>query len=152
MSYTTLREKIAADKVQRNADYAKYADAWRAAHDAGMAAGKAAQCVPMAVYNGDIQINGRPLDPYAAASQLVDVVPDGVCGFAWVVLHPATSRFARWASANRGARREYGGGLCLTWVSEFGQSMTRKEAYAHAFAATLRRELNLNVHAHSRMD
>lgn len=139
MTYNTLREKIAADKAQRTHDYAKYADAWRAAHDAGMAAGRAAQCEPMIVR--DMQ-TGHVYEPVA----------DGVCGFAWVVLRPATSRFARWASANRGARKEYGGGLCLTWVSEFGQSMTRKEAYARAFAEVLRRELNLNVHAHSRMD
>ena len=109
---------MVASKAEAKADdYAHFADAARLAHAAGHAAAVAAVPVPMV-------INGyAPID-------------DGVCGFAWVTIRPATSRFAKWAAKNLGARRAYGGGLMI-WISDYEQSMTRKEAYACAYARTL---------------
>jgi hypothetical protein len=79
-----------------------------------------------------------------------EFVEDGVCGFAWVVIRPATSKFARWMKSQGLARTGYGGGLHM-WVSEGGQSLQRKEAYAYAFAGVLR-EAGINAYADSRMD
>jgi hypothetical protein len=65
-------------------------------------------------------------------------VSEGVCGFAWVVIKPGTSKFARWLKENKLARRdEYYGGVTVR-VSDYNQSYTRKSAYAHAFANVLR--------------
>lgn len=151
MMYATLRDKIAAEKRERSIRYARFAEWWEEAHAAGIAAGEACKPSPMLVRNGAIRINGQPLRPGQADDAIVDVVPDGVCGFSWVTLHPATSSFARWAVKERQARKEYGGGLCLVWVSQFNQSLARKEAYAQAFADVLRSH-GLQAFSHSRMD
>lgn len=135
--YRSLREKIAAQAAERSHRYAKFRELWDKAHAAGIAAGNAAQCAPMIVTDG----NGRQYPP----------VMDGVCGFAWVVHYPGNSSFATWAKKNKGARKEYGGGVCLRWVGEFNQSMTRKEAYARAFAEVLR-GAGVDAHSMSRMD
>lgn len=134
-TYGSLREKIAAEKAERAARYAGFQALWDKAHAAGMIAGMPVIPTPMAVTDG----------------QTVHIVAEGVCGFAWIVVRPATSSFARWAAKNKGARKEYGGGMCLRWVGEFNQSMTRKEAYAAAFAKTLR-EAGIEAYSRSRMD
>lgn len=100
-----------------------------AAQTAGLAAGNAAQCTPMVV--GEVVIN------------------DGVCGFAWVSFKGNTA-FGRYMKKIGQARKAYGGGLQV-WIGAFGQSMTRKEAYASAFAATLR-AAGIDAFADSRMD
>lgn len=78
------------------------------------------------------------------------VVPDGVCGFAWVTIRPGTSAAARYAKAALGARKGYHGGMEI-WVSDYSQSMTRKEAYARAFANVLT-AAGVTAYAGSRMD
>jgi hypothetical protein len=65
--------------------------------------------------------------------QHVDVIDDGVCGFAWVVLRPATTPFARWMKDNKGCRKHYYGGLEYN-ICDFNQSYERKLAYARRFA------------------
>ena len=76
---------------------------------------------------------------------------DGVCGFAWVNIRPANSRFAKWLVLNQYARKDsYAGGVRLS-VHQFNQSMQRKEAYAYAFAEKLR-EYGVDCFADSRMD
>jgi hypothetical protein len=77
-------------------------------------------------------------------------VMDGVCGFAWVVIKPATTAFARWLKRTGRARANYGGGLAV-WVMGYNQSMTRKEAYARAFARVLS-DAGIRAYAQSRMD
>lgn len=133
--YGSLREKIAAEKAERAQRYAAFEALWHRAHAAGMVAAMPVIPTPMAVTDG----------------QTVHVVADGVCGFAWIVVRPATSSFARWAAKNKGARKEYGGGMCLRSVGEFNQSMARKEAYADAFAKVLR-EAGIEAYSRSRMD
>ena len=67
-------------------------------------------------------------------SKPVEVVNDGVCGFAWINFSPGTSRLAKWLKKNKLARKDdYYGGVTI-WVSDYNQSMQRKEAYANAFA------------------
>jgi len=84
-------------------------------------------------------------------------VPSGVCGFAWVTIRPANSAVAHFAATLPGWRLDsYSGGIKF-WVSDYGQSMETKEAYATAFAKELLAilapfEPKLRVSADSRMD
>jgi hypothetical protein len=78
-------------------------------------------------------------------------VPGGVCGFAWVNIKPATSKFCRWLKANNIVERvSYHGGYNL-WCSDFGQSMERKEQWAGAVAQVLRK-YGITARSMSRMD
>ena len=149
--YASLKDKIRAEKAERLARYEGFEDLYAKAHDAGLAAGNAARCTPMVVRNGSIRINGEPLHPDQDAGAIIDVVADGVCGFASVVVHPATCSFARWYAKAHGGKRAYGGGICVKRVGEFNQSLTRKEAYAHAFAEVLQRA-GIKAYAQSRID
>jgi len=91
----------------------------REAHEAGMRAGQARTPSPIMV--GSAVGLSSEIDP----SKPTYYVPEGVCGFAWVTIKPATTRFAKWMKSVGRARPAYGGGLQV-WVSEFGQSMERK--------------------------
>jgi hypothetical protein len=90
-------------------------------------------------------------------------VPDGVCGFAWIKIRPATQAFAKWIKKEKDVATvllqnavnvpkgaAYDGGIDL-WVSAFGQSMERKEQYAAAFAEVLRSH-GIKCSMGSRMD
>lgn len=107
---------------------------------AGMAAGQGAAPTPMVVVGG---VPGETPKAW--------YVSEGACGFAWVNVRPGTSAFAKWLVANKVARKAYEGGVQI-WVSEFNQSMARKEAYAEAMAAVFRNELGVKAYAGSRMD
>ena len=115
------------------------------AHANGMDAGNL--CVPRPM------IVGTPTTPFGNTidrTKKVYKVDGGVCGFAWV--HFAGNMpFGRWAKKNGLASKDWPKGLCV-WVREFGQSMTRKEAYAGAFAKILRDEGNIEAYSRSRMD
>lgn len=114
------------------------------ARNAGMGAALGAKPVPMFV--------SQPSDPLNDNSvpKAMWYVPEGVCGFAWINVRPGFSSFAKWLVKNGKARAAYSGGVDI-WVSEFGQSMDRKEAYAHAFAKVLS-DAGVNAYASSRMD
>lgn len=112
------------------------------AHHAGLHAGMNCRPTPMGVVQTDIF--GKPL-PGAH----VEVVESGVCGFAWVSFKGNTA-FGRAMKKAGLARSHYPSGLSV-WVSEFGQSMERKEAYARAYAEVLRKA-GIQAYAGSRMD
>jgi hypothetical protein len=103
------------------------------AHAAGVAAMEAAVPVPMVVVGGS--------EKY--------FVEGGVCGFAWVSFAGNTA-WGKWAKKNKVARSAYPKGLQV-WVGGGGQSMQRKEAYAHAFAQVLNAN-GIQAYAGSRMD
>jgi hypothetical protein len=108
------------------------------AHRAGMEAGNNAIPTPMVVVNSD-------------TNQIVDVVDDGLCGFAWINIKPARGAFVNYLkSRNWGKLDSYYGGYTI-WVHNFGQSVTRKEAYAKAFAEVLQNH-GLTAYAGSRLD
>lgn len=65
-------------------------------------------------------------------------------------IKPARGKFVQWLKANGKGHKSYYGGYDV-WVGEFGQSMTRKEAYASAFTKVLR-EAGISAYAQSRMD
>jgi hypothetical protein len=136
--YSTLREKIAADKQERYADYLRFAGIWVAATVAGQDA--AAKCMPVPMVVGYQDSSGQ---------RCIDVIADGACGFAWIHF-AGTGRWANWAKANAGARKDYPSGLCI-WISDYAQSMARKEAFANAAAEVLRAN-GIEAFARSRMD
>ncbi len=105
------------------------------AHRAGMAALNAAAPHPMVVQSN--------------ATRQQWFVPDGVCGFAWIEFRGNTA-WGRWAKKSGVASKHYPKGLSI-WVSEGGQSMERKEAYARAYADVLR-AAGIEAYAGSRMD
>lgn len=77
---------------------------------------------------------------------------EGLCGFAWIIVRPGTSRFARWLKEQNKARTDsYYGGVCI-WVSDYNQSVEKKEAYARAFAEILKDAGYNRVYAMSRLD
>jgi hypothetical protein len=113
------------------------------AHEAGMAAGEAA--VP------EVMIVGSPTTPLGSdidPAKPVYAVMDGVCGFAYINI-PGDTPLGRYV-AKQGWRRAYYGGM-ERGVGAFGQSLTRKEAYASAFVSVLR-EAGHKASSNSRMD
>lgn len=143
--YGSLREKIAAEKIERQARYAKFAKVCEQAHLNGMAAATDIVPTPMVV-----QQHANPLDDNSPVVRQYEPVMDGVCGFAWVEVRPSNSSFAIWARKQGWRQSSYMG--TYLWVSYFGQSMERKTAYARAYAAHLVSELGIKAHAGSRMD
>jgi hypothetical protein len=119
------------------------------AHAAGMRAGNAKVPTPMIVgtARGFVGAAANEIDH----SQPTYYVPSGVCGFAWVVIENGRSGYARWVKKNvSSSHKNYYGGWAV-WVSEFGQSMEQKEAYAHAYAAVLKSN-GIAATPQSRMD
>ena len=108
-----------------------------AAHIAGQVAADALTPRPMIVED---KANGKEYH-----------IPDGVCGFAWVKIRPAKGKFVSWLkSAGIGSTDTYAGGYQI-WISDYGQSMDKKYAYADAFAEYLRNN-GIKALADSRMD
>lgn len=115
------------------------------AEQAGMNAGSNKTPVPMIV-----QEHANPLDDNSEVIRQYAPVMGGVCGFAWITLFPATSSLAHYLRKHGKASKAYDGGMQV-WVSEFGQSMEKKQAYAAAYANVLR-EAGFDAYSGSRMD
>ncbi len=115
------------------------------AHNAGVIAGNNAKPIPMTVCSAD-PLTGRPI-------AVIDVVADGVCGFAWISLKaksPENRKFIAWGKKANILRKSCMGGFTI-WVSDYNQSMQRKEAYARAFASVLKAH-GIECYVESRMD
>ena len=115
-------------------------------------AGRKAVCTPMVV----TQHENMADDASPAEKQWY--VADGVCGFAWVNVYPGNCPFANWLKATkRGEHDSYYGGVSVNGIGyrdergNWSQSMTRNEAYCHAFAVVLNQK-GINAHARSRID
>jgi hypothetical protein len=143
--YGSLREKIAAEKVARKAKAVAFEAAFAKASAAGKAAGEAAKPTAMMMVEPSNPLNAN------SVPKAMWHVPEGACGFAWVNVSPGNSPFANWLKKNNLARKAYAGGVDI-WISDFGQSMERKEACAYAMAKVLKEELGVNCYASSRMD
>lgn len=146
--YGSLREKIAAESQARKAKYASFEAAMAKASAAGRAAGEAAKPAAMMVVQPSNPLNDN------SVPKAMWHAPEGVCGFAWVKVSPGNSPFANWLKKNKLARKSYYGGVEIN-ISDFGQSMERKEACANAMALALNEELagqGLQIYASSRMD
>ena len=116
------------------------------AHSAGMAAGHGCTPTPMVV--------GQPTTPLGNDidySKETYYVADGLCGFAWINIKPARGKFVKFLKDNNIGRKDsYYGGWTI-WVSGFGQSVTRKENYARAFAKVLG-DNGITAYSMSRLD
>jgi len=108
------------------------------AHKAGIKAGNEAIPNPMVIVDSETK-------------EVIDVVDDGLCGFAWINIKPARGAFVSYLKARDwGSVNTYAGGYEI-WVSNFNQSVTRKYAYAVAFAAVLN-QYGIKAYAGSRLD
>jgi len=119
------------------------------AYQAGMEAGRFHNPRPMAVGYETELFSGK-LD----TSRNVEIVNDGVCGFAWINIKSGNSAFANFLKRNGLASKDsYYGGVTV-WVSEFGQSYERKMAFASAFANVVSEALPTlkSVYASGRLD
>jgi hypothetical protein len=158
--YATLREKIAAEKIERVALQEKWVAITEQAHAAGMAAVEALDVVPMIVEETNV-LTGAPLPGGKEW-----YVADGVCGFAWVRFSAKQGegkKFLNWlvgtAKPQRAdlapppikLRKGYYGGYEFN-IFAFNQSMQRKEAYAQAYAQVVRQIDGLSAYGQSRMD
>ena len=123
-----------------------YMELYKKAGITGDTAAMAVVPTPMCVVQ-----RADPLDDASPIVKRYAPVMDGVCGFAWVIVKPGNSKFANWLKKTGIALSDsYYGGVSV-WVNTFGQSMTRKEAYAQAFAKVLN-ENGIRAFAMSRMD
>ena len=135
MENVTIKKQSSA-KASKDIQGAQFADLIERATAAGIDAG--VKCAPI------------PMDVIDRAGGQLWRIDDGACGFAWVTVKPANCAFANWAKRTGIMRPAYGGGVQY-WVSEFGQSVDRKSAFAGAFADVLR-EAGINAFAGSRLD
>ena len=110
------------------------------AHAAGIKAGQDALPDTMVVQEADL--SGNPIGK-------TWYVSEGACGFAWIRFKGNTA-WGKWAKAQGIATPAYPKGLQI-WVSEFNQSVTRKEAYANAYAKVLC-GAGIEAYADSRLD
>ena len=122
-----------------NKQIAEFAALVEKAQAAGMAAGEAAKCTPMHL------VGGAP-----GGEQKHYVVEDGPCGFAWITFFPGNCPLANYLKKRGIAKKAYGGGVSR-WVSEFDQSITRKEAFASAYAKVFQ-EAGHKAYSGSRLD
>lgn len=122
MTYSTLREKIAAEKAEREARYTQFTVLWHNAWQLGERAAMAHKPRTMVVSDSD--------------GTVVDVVPEGMCGFAWLNV-PGNTSFGKWLKKQGLARPDYPKGLSV-WISAYSQSYERKVAHAVAMAEYLR--------------
>ena len=115
------------------------------AHLMGMDAGRKVGVTPMVV--------GTPTETFGSEidhSKPTYFVEGGVCGFAGVVIKPARGKFVSYLKSIGIGHKHYYGGYYVS-VRDFGQSLTRKEAYADAYAKVLR-EAGMSCSVDSRMD
>ena len=138
MQITLTRTAKPAPAMPTQADW--FASIHKVAHEAGLEAGLNVLPVPMTVCEADLM--GNPVGRSWTVSE-------GACGFAWVTFAGNTP-WGRWAKAQGIASKGYPKGLQI-WVSEFNQSVDRKEAYAQAYAKVLR-EHGIEAYAQSRLD
>ena len=115
------------------------------AHLMGMDAGRRVGVTPMVV-GTPTELFGNEIDWDKSTYH----VSDGVCGFAGVGIKPARGKFVSYLKSLGMGYNHYYGGWYVS-VREFGQSMTRKEAYADAFAKVLTEE-GMSCYVDSRMD
>lgn len=138
-----LRSFGATGQVKKKVD-------WKELYEKADKAGREAanNCVPTPMI---VSQRVNPLDDNSRVEKEY-FVPQGVCGFAWVNIKPGNHPFSNWLKKNNLARKDsYYGGVTI-WVGDYGQSMELKEAYAGAFARTLRENGIEKSYMGSRMD
>jgi len=155
--YCTTHREIARDQFkamllekrdQATARYEEYREWIVACSELAEAAYRNAQPAPMAVY----ETAGLSDAPKPGGKSWY--VSEGVCGFAYVTIHPATSSFARWLSKEKIGYKAYRGGWQIPmhfFVGQMGQSLERAEAASYAVSNFLCQQ-GIDTQASSRMD
>lgn len=108
----------------------RFEDIYERAHECGMLAGTIGfeTATPMVV------VSRHPgADDSGPVVKEWGPIAGGVCGFAWVDVRDRS--FCNWLK--RTGRSSSARSSKAIWVTEFGQSMAAKEAYAEAFAMVL---------------
>ena len=141
----TPEEKGNTQKPKKKGKDQHWAKLHKKAHEAGKKAADNHKPTPMVVGHPAHPL-GNDVDP----NQPTYHVPEGVCGFAWVVVKPGNCPFANWLKKNEIARPHYQGGVAI-WVREYGQSYERKLIYAQAYAKVIQEE-GINARADGRLD
>jgi hypothetical protein len=134
--YASLKEKIAAEKVERAARYEAYQELYNKAQAIGYAAGDTMTPRVMTVTDG----NGV----------VIERVSEGMCGFASVIVHGANKGFGHWLLKQGFARKAYHGGAEI-WIGAHNQSYERKMTHAQAMAHAIN-EAGINCYACGRLD
>ena len=84
--------------------------------------------------------------------RVIDTLEDGLCGFAWVTIKPNRGPLVAYLKKNQLGQAAYqNGGGFIVWIDRYNQSVTRKYAYAVAFARVLQSH-GVNAVAGSRLD
>ena len=118
----------------------------RRAEEAGAKAGADRIPEPMHVIE-----RANPWDDRSPIVKRYAPIEGGVCGFAWITVRPGNSPVANYLkNTGKGRTDSYAGGV-MVWVSQYGQSMERKVAYAYAYASVLR-DAGVKAYAGDRMD
>lgn len=139
-----IEAKKAKDEERVNKE-ANFIAIWNEAVEAAEKAMKECKPIPMVV-----QQHSNQLDD-ASPVEKEYFVEGGVCGFAWVIVKPGTSSFAKWLKRNgHGKTSSYYGGIGI-WPKGGGQSLQRKEAYTQALASVLRKH-GIDAYSMSRLD
>lgn len=106
-------------------------DLWDRAWNAGVMAAEACNPTPMVVSE-----HANPIDDRSPVVRSY-TVPQGACGFAWIIIRPGNSKFANWIKKNNLGRTDsYYGGVNI-WIGDYGQSFEKKEAHARAMAKVI---------------
>ena len=126
----------------------KYKEFERILSEAIAAGNKAlAECKPTPMI---VQQHSHPLNDNSPVEKEW-FVEGGVCGFAWVVVTPGTSSFARWLRKQGYTGKDYYSGGVTIHANGGGQSLERKVAWASAFAGVLQ-DNGIDASVRSRMD
>lgn len=130
----------------KDARAAEFQKLWDKAVAAGQAAGSAHNPTPIRVFE-----RTNPFNDNSPVKTDYGVYNEGVCGFAWVIVKPGTSAFARWLKTQGHARTDsYYGGVSI-WISDYNQSYERKEAHAQAMTEVFQ-EAGIKASGMSRLD
>jgi len=136
-------EKKSQDRKQR---YANFDRVWNKA--CRLAREESDKCVPTPM---TVVENQDPLDDNSPLKKAW-FVRSGVCGYAWLVVRPGNSSFAKWMRKNKDSRQAYHGGEHWSCPLRI-QSMEIQIAYIHEFVRVLESELkDIKVYSMNRMD
>jgi len=117
---------------------------YKEAHEAGVEATKSVQ-LPQFIVGQPTTPLGNDID-YRKPTYVLN----GLCGFAWVSIFPARGSFVNYLKSKGIGGKAYGGGYEI-WISDYGQSVDLKSAYAGAFASVLEK-YGIRAYGGSRLD
>lgn len=133
-------------------DYNTFSEICAIADKAGKDAVQSAKIIPMIVGQETFLFSG-----VIDYTKHIEYIESGVCGFAWVDVFPQHKGNTRLGKDERYVLERFGFSkndytkTYQLWISDFNQSMQKKEGYARAYAEVLR-ENGIKAYSGSRMD